>query len=189
MLFDTIDYEDALKSLRVKAMIALMAVEGLRTVEVHRLSVEDISLMNKQMVILIRGKGHNDPIYPSKFTADYIRDYLARRPTPVSGVHELTPVFISEGNRGQHKRLSRRSIRREIDAALNLIQAKAPGISCHMLRHTCGTLLYAQTRDIQAVKETLRHKNIEMTSKYAHVQDMMLKRYTEAIPIKKKGEF
>jgi integrase/recombinase XerC len=56
-----------------------------------------------------------------------------------------------------------------------------------MLRHTCGTLLYEQTRDIQAVKETLRHKNIEMTSKYSHVQDMALKRYTEAIPIKNKG--
>lgn len=165
-----------------------MAIEGLRTVEVHRLSVEDISVLNKQLVILIRGKGHNDPIYPSKFTSDLLRDYLSIRPVPTTALHELTPVFISDGNRGQHKRLSRRSIRREIDAALKLIQAKSPGISCHMLRHTCGTLLYEQTRDIQAVKETLRHKNIEMTSKYSHVQDMALKRYTEAIPIKKKGD-
>lgn len=185
-LFDTIHYPDPLKEARAKAMIALMAVEGLRTVEVHRLSVEDISVLNKQMVILIRGKGHNDPIYPSKFTADLLRDYISMRPIPTTALRELTPVFISDGNRGQHRRLSRRSIRREIDAALRLIQAKAPGISCHMLRHTCGTLLYEQTRDIQVVKETLRHRNIEMTSKYSHVQDMALKRYTEAIPIKRK---
>lgn len=187
-LFDAIEYKDREKQLRVQAMIALMAVEGLRTVEVHRLSVEDINVLNKQLVILIRGKGHNDPIYPSKFTSDLLRAYLAMRPAPTSGLKELTPVFISRGNRGQHRRLSRRSIRREIDAALDLIQAKAPGISCHMLRHTCGTLLYAQTKDIQAVKETLRHRNIEMTSKYSHVQDLALKRYTEAIPIKRKGE-
>ena len=187
-LFDAIEYDDKLKEARAKAMIALMAVEGLRTVEVHRLSMEDISFMNKQMVILIRGKGHNDPIYPSKFTVDLLKQYISERPSPTAGLRELTPVFISRGNRGQHRRLSRRSIRREIDAALNLIQAKAPGISCHMLRHTCGTLLYAQTKDIQAVKETLRHRNIEMTSKYSHVQDMALKRYTEAIPIKLKKE-
>jgi len=187
-LFDAIQYTDPLKEARAKAMIALMAVEGLRTVEVHRLNVEDISSISKQLVILIRGKGHNDPIYPSKFTSDLLRSYLAQRPAPVTALRELTPVFISRGNRGQHRRLSRRSIRREIDEALNSIQAKAPGISCHMLRHTCGTLLYAQTRDIQAVKETLRHKNIEMTSKYSHIQDMALKRYTEAIPIRKKGQ-
>ena len=187
-LFDAIQYTDPLKEARAKAMIALMAIEGLRTVEVHRLNVEDINVLSKQLVILIRGKGHNDPIYPSKFTSDLLRSYLAQRPAPVTALRELTPVFISRGNRGQHRRLSRRSIRREIDEALNLIQAKAPGISCHMLRHTCGTLLYAQTRDIQAVKETLRHKNIEMTSKYSHIQDMALKRYTEAIPIRKKGQ-
>ena len=185
-LFDAIQYTDLLKEARAKAMIALMAIEGLRTVEVHRLNVEDISSLNKQLVILIRGKGHNDLIYPSKFASDLLRAYLKERPAPTTALRELTPVFISRGNRGQHRRLSRRSIRREIDEALNLIQAKAPGISCHMLRHTCGTLLYEQTRDIQVVKETLRHKNIEMTSKYSHVQDMALKRYTEAIPIKKK---
>lgn len=187
-LFNSINYVDVLKNARAKAIIALMAIEGLRTVEVHRLSVEDISALNKQLVILIRGKGHNDPIYPSKFTSDLLRDYLSIRPAPTTALHELTPVFISDGNRGQHKRLSRRSIRREVDAALKLIQAKSPGISCHMLRHTCGTLLYEQTRDIQAVKETLRHRNIEMTSRYSHVQDMALKRYTEAIPIKPKGD-
>lgn len=185
-LFDSIRYADPLKQARAKAMIALMAVEGLRTVEVHRLNVEDINVLSKQLIILIRGKGHNDLIYPSKFTSDLLRGYLKMRPAPTTALRELTPVFISDGNRGQHRRLSRRSIRREIDAALKLIQAKAPGISCHMLRHTCGTLLYEQTKDIQAVKETLRHKNIEMTSKYSHVQDMALKRYTEAIPIKKK---
>ena len=185
-LFDAIQYDDPLKEARAKAMIALMAVEGLRTVEVHRLNVEDINVLSKQLIILIRGKGHNDLIYPSKFTSDLLRAYLNKRPTPTTALHELTPVFISRGNRGQHRRLSRRGIRREIDEALVLIQAKAPGISCHMLRHTCGTLLYAQTKDIQAVKETLRHKNIEMTSKYSHVQDLALKRYTEAIPIKQK---
>ena len=55
-----------------------------------------------------------------------------------------------------------------------------------MLRHTCGTLLYKETKDLQVVKEVLRHKSVEMSSKYAHVQDAMLKRYTEAIPIKIK---
>lgn len=75
-------------------------------------------------------------------------------------------------------------IRDSIDKALKQLELKAPGKSCHMLRHTCGTLLYKETKDLQVVKQVLRHRNIEMTSRYSHVQDAMLNRYTKAIPVK-----
>ena len=71
-----------------------------------------------------------------------------------------------------------------IDETLEKLNLKAPGKSCHMLRHTCGTLLYKETKDLQVVKQVLRHRSIEMTSRYSHIQDAMLSRYTSAIPIK-----
>lgn len=50
-----------------------------------------------------------------------------------------------------------------------------------MLRHTCGTLLYKDTKDLQIVKQVLRHSNVNITSKYAHIYNKMDKRYTTGI--------
>lgn len=40
---------------------------------------------------------------------------------------------------------------------------------------------YLQTKDLQIVKEVLRHSDINITSKYAHVYNNMDKRYTSII--------
>ena len=53
------DYDEKhIEYLRDKIIIMLMALEGLRTVEVHRMSVNDINWEMK--TIYIHGKGHND---------------------------------------------------------------------------------------------------------------------------------
>lgn len=52
-----------------------------------------------------------------------------------------------------------------------------------MLRHTCGTLLYKDTKDLQIVKQVLRHSNVNITSKYAHIYNKMDKRYTTHIDL------
>lgn len=40
---------------------------------------------------------------------------------------------------------------------------------------------YLQTKDLQIVKQVLRHSNINITSKYAHIYNKMDKRYTTGI--------
>lgn len=177
-LINSLDESDEI-DLRTKVIIYLMAIEGLRTVEVHRLNEDDINFMNNS--IYIRGKGHNDLIYPTESTIEILKKYLNMR-TVIRTFN--TPVFTSTSNNQTGKRLSRQGIRSFIDLALIKVNLKAVGNSCHLLRHTCGTLLYQETKDLQVVKEVLRHRSIEMTSKYSHVMDAMLKRYTRAIEIK-----
>ena len=167
------------KSLRAKVIVFLMAVEGLRTVEIHRMNVQDI--YDDQKAIYIRGKGHNDLIYLRDDSYELLKKYLQMR---TSTGDFPTPVFTSLSNNSLGKRLSRQNIRETIDMALESVNLKAPGKSCHMLRHTCGTLLYRETKDLQVVKQVLRHRSIEMTSRYSHIQDAMLSRYSSAIPIK-----
>lgn len=179
-LINSFDETDE-QQLRTKAIVLLMAVDGLRTVEVHRLNVSDINF--NIGLVYIRGKGYNDLIYPSDATMKYLRAYINSRYAMNSPV---TPVFTSSSNNSKGKRISRQSIRTDIDNALMKCGYKSQGNSCHMLRHTCGTLLYEETKDIQIVKLILRHRNIEMTSKYSHIQDALLKRYTNSIPIKIK---
>lgn len=169
--------------LRLKTMIVLMAIEGLRTVEVYRMNTQDISF--EMRTIYIRGKGHNDMIYPSALTMKLLYRYINKRKSDGS---YPTPVFTSLSHENLGKRISRTTIRKEIDKALRQNNFKDYGKSCHMLRHTCGTLLYRETKDLQVVKEVLRHRSVEMTSKYSHIQDNMVRRYTSSIPIRPEQE-
>lgn len=184
-LLNTIpDYtEENIHYLRDKLMIMLMALEGLRTVEVHRLSVADIDF--EMGTVYIHGKGHNDFIYPRQDVLAVLKEYIALRHTDLSSVDEMgEPVFVGNSNNNKGKRLDRRGIRYNIDRWLEKAGFKKVGISCHMLRHTCGTLIYAQTKDLQIVKEVLRHSDINITSKYAHVYNNLDRRYTSNIDLK-----
>ena len=57
--------EDEEVSLRTKTIIFLMAVEGLRTIEIHRMNVQDI--YEEQKAIYIHGKGHNRAMFAVLF--------------------------------------------------------------------------------------------------------------------------
>ena len=73
------DYDEKhIEYLRDKIIIMLMALEGLRTVEVHRMSVNDINWEMK--TIYIHGKGHNDFIYPRDDVLILLQAYLKIRP-------------------------------------------------------------------------------------------------------------
>ena len=143
------------------------------------MNVQDI--YEEQKAIYIHGKGHNDMIYLRDDSMELLQKYLNMR---TNAGDFPTPVFTYISNNSKGHRLSRRNIRESVDETLEKLELKAPGRSCHMLRHTCGTLLYKETKDLQVVKQVLRHRSIEMASRYSHIQDAMLSRYTKAIPIK-----
>lgn len=174
--------EKHIEYLRDKLIIMLMALEGLRTVEVHRMSIGDINWDTK--TIYIHGKGHNDFIYPRNDILILLKKYISVRPFSFAHIDEFgEPVFTTLTNQVKGKRMDRRGIRYNVDKWLTKAGFKQKGISCHMLRHTCGTLLYKDTKDLQIVKEVLRHSNVNITSKYAHVYNSLDKRYTSEIEI------
>ena len=65
--------------------------------------------------------------------------------------------------------------------ALTEAGLKQPGYACHLFRHSCGTNLYQETKDLRVVQETLRQRSPKVTAKYAHVHDRMERRYTRGI--------
>lgn len=66
--------------------------------------------------------------------------------------------------------LQKTTLYRHFKAALK--RAKLPpSIRFHDLRHSCATILLAQGVDLRTVQEVLRHTNITMTARYAHVLD------------------
>lgn len=142
---------------RERALILIMGVEGLRTIEVQRLSIRDIDFRNNR--IKIHGKGdHDSYIYPCDLTLNTIKNYI--------GTRTNGEVFINDIDGGS---LTRQGIKWVVNGILKRAGLKEKGVSCHALRHSCGTNLYEATKDIRLVQETLRHQSPEVTARYAHV--------------------
>lgn len=167
------------------AIIYLMSVEGLRTVEVHRMNKEDINWDING--IFVHGKGHDRNIFPCQETITCIQEYLNLYPKEARKDGPFSPVFLSDSNFNTYGRLSRIGIRYIVNNILEMAGFKKPGISCHAFRHSAGTNLYAATKDLRLVQETLGHRDPKTTTRYAHLQERMTRRSTSAIVPKPKS--
>ena len=187
LLFRAVPDDDSLKALRDRAMIGLMALEGLRRVEIVRACVEDIEPQQEGLRLLIHGKGKERFVYPREDTAQILRNYLVVRGA-VERDNQGEPIFVQVRKGGRTLgRLSRIGVNKVIDHYLVAAGLKRPGVSCHALRHTCGTLLYQATRDIRAVQEPLGHGKIATSAAYAHIIERGKARYTREIPVRIGG--
>ena len=184
LLFRAVPSGSHVKYLRDRAMIGLMALEGLRRVEIVRSCVSDIESTGNDKRILIHGKGKERYIYPRNDTAQALQSYLAiRGPVPWDETGE--PLFVRIRKDGiPMRRITRQGVNSVVNHYLVRAGLKRPGLSCHALRHTCGALLYQATRDIRAVQETLGHGNISTSAGYAHIIERGRARYTQEIPVR-----
>lgn len=164
------------------AMIYLMAVAGLRCVEVYRSNREDINWDNGTMIV--HGKGHNGVVYLDASTIGVLLQYIDcvnRLPLLIQKEKGYTPLFVSFGPNSSGKRMKRNSIRYNIDKVLKGAGMKKNGATCHVFRHSCATALYEKTHDLRVVQDTLRHRSPNVTARYAHVVEQLEKRPTAAL--------
>jgi len=184
LLFRAVPKDSKVKSLRDKAMIGLMALEGLRRVEIVRACVSDIGNDLEGLRLLVHGKGKERFVYPRDDTARALQDYLMERGGVERDEHG-EPLFVQIRKGGTAMgRISRTGVNKVVDHYLQKAGLKREGLSCHALRHTCGALLYQATRDVRAVQETLGHSNIATSAGYAHIIERGKARYTREIPVK-----
>jgi site-specific recombinase XerD len=161
------------RGLRDRAIVALMALHGLRRVEIVRLSLSDLWETDGVLRVRVWGKGDKFRVIPlRKDTTELIRRYLAslRR----SGIEPIpdafgVPLFVSfhkgKGQKGQ--RLHWRQVNKIVDKALQRAGLKRLGISCHSLRHTFATLA-AMEVPLPELADYLGHSSIATTGVYAH---------------------
>ncbi len=138
------------RTMRLRALFCLLAFQGLRQIEVVRLSVQDIDFASD--TAMIQGKGADDKelIYLSPQTIQTLKDYM--RTTKLrSGM-----LFQSFGNRKGHY-LSTRTIQYEFEFLL-----KDLGINrtVHGFRHFYVTTLL-QNFDVRDARKFSRHKSLE----------------------------
>ena len=152
--------------------IARMAVaQGLRKGEVTGLRWEDVDRQTGLLYINPSSSKTNRPD-PVPLTdeartllveADQRRRELGRQLGRV-----LTYVFVDEEGRDYHGNTRRQRITRLATAAMKSIGR--PDCTFHALRHTTASWLVQNGIDLARVQKFMRHKNIQTTLRYAHLQ-------------------
>lgn len=152
------------------ALIALLLTTGLRTIEIERSDVFDISTMDNNKVLYIMGKGHDDKdsyVKLSETVYSIIQDYLMERSD------QYEPLFITHTSKKHGERIKTRTIRGIVKELLRQIGIDNKKFSAHSLRHTTATISLLEGANIEETQSLLRHKNPSTTQIYIHRIDKM----------------
>lgn len=156
---------ESIDNVRDYALISLLMVCGLRTIEVERANIEDIRTIGDTKVLFVQGKGRDEK-------AEYVKlpeqVYNALDKYIKSRKDTCSALFVSESNRSLGERMPTRSISYLAKHYLRLNGLNSDRLSAHSMRHTAGTLALINGSTIQEVQQMLRHQKIDTTLIYMH---------------------
>jgi integrase/recombinase XerC/integrase/recombinase XerD len=156
-------YQD--KTPRDYAIISLLLRTGLRTIEVIRASVEDITFKGGQRVLLIQGKGRDEKdnfVLLTDKSYQPIAEYLATR----VNISPSEPLFTSTSNNSKGDRLTTRTISYIAKEGLKAIGLNEKSFTAHSLRHTTAVNILRAGGSLETAQFTLRHSNPATTQIY-----------------------
>jgi len=171
---------DNLWAWRDRAILGLLAIHGLRQIEVINMQVRDYWPTEAPYVIA-RGKGQERIVFLREDTELALMEWLARREAEVGKPQPTDPMFIRDRGHGAYKGLTSRGlnwvIRQYLDAAG--LHEHRP----HDLRHTAATLALKHGAEERAVQEELGHRNPRTTQIYAHYVNAAENNPAKHIPV------
>ncbi len=172
-LLDAVGNDSSLKTLRDRLLMVIMALQGLRSVEVFRANVGDIQNSHQQHFLKVEGKGKIKTVPLRQDIVILVKRYFEARKQSGFQFSSNSPLMISLSNHTKGERLSRRGIEYIVDGYLEKTQLKRidnqQSRSTHSLRHTAGTLGLAGGASLRQVQELLGHRDPKTTAIYAHV--------------------
>lgn len=141
------------KDPRDRAILSLMAWNGLRTIEVLRLTVADVKISQGKISIWSKGKSEKskDTIKLAATAKKEVTLYLKK--------HKKIKGNIFTG-------LSRLELDELINSYFKKLRVKGK-FSPHSLRHTAGQLMYEKKIPLELIQKTLRHADMRTTMIYA----------------------
>jgi len=159
-------YQD--KALREYAIVSLLLRTGLRTIEVIRANVEDITFNGSQRVLLIQGKGRDEKdnfVLLTDKTYQPIAQYLATR----ENIKKTEPLFSSTSNNNKGERLTTRTISYIAKEGLKAIGLNEKAFTAHSLRHTAVVSCRRAGGTLEQAQALARHSNPATTQIYDSV--------------------
>jgi len=159
--------------LRDRILLACMALQGCRSVEMYRANWGDISQSGGQYYLRLDGKNSIRTVLLRPDLAEEIVQYRACRNATKEKLDSASPLVLSLSNRRYGQRLSRSGIGHVVDGYLEKCNLKHTdlerSISPHSLRHTAGTLSLRGGSDLREVQDFLGHSDPKTTAIYTHV--------------------
>lgn len=145
-------------SLRDFAIVNLILRTGLRTIEVVRANVEDITFKNDRRILKVWGKGRDekdDFVVLSEKAYEPILAYLSTR----KGAKGGEPLFTSNSRQNEGERLTTRTISGICKEGLKSIGLDGREFTAHSLRHTTAVAILKHGGNITDVQDVLRHSS------------------------------
>lgn len=141
----------AVASDRVKLMITLGMMVGLRAMEIAAVHTDDVTLGSNGATLRVLGKGNKTRVIPlsddvASLLLSDTSGYLFPGRNPA---HHISPAYVS--------RLVSKTL--------------PPGVTCHKLRHRFATLAYRGSGNIRVVQELLGHASVATTQIYISVDN------------------
>jgi site-specific recombinase XerD len=156
---------DTLAGIRDRTIVGLMAIHGLRRIEVHRLNHENLQTEGDVAFLVVHGKGNKlRRVYLREDTFAALQTYSHAKFN--AGMQLEGAIFVGHGNNGRGHRLSRQALHDIVEKYLTKAALKRAGVSCHALRHTFGTLAVAGGAKVEHVRDAMGHSKLETTSLY-----------------------
>ncbi|MEK6884900.1 MAG: tyrosine-type recombinase/integrase, partial [Nanoarchaeota archaeon] len=154
-------------SKRDYALINVMYYCGLRTIEISRLDIGDIEIIDGVRQVAIQGKG--------KITKDRwvklldkafvpLSEYLATR----EELKPSDPIFVSESITEPGGRLIAGTISKIVKRGLRAIGLNERMYTAHGIRHSAATNAIKKGASISQVQEMLRHADEKTTLNYIY---------------------
>ena len=146
-------------SLRDYAIVNLILRTGLRTIEVVRANVEDITFKGNRRILKVWGKGRvekDDFVVLSEKAYLPIKQYLRSSRTYAKGAE---PLFSSASRQNYGERLTTRTISAICKSGLRAIGLDGKEFTAHSLRHTTAVALLKHGGQLTDVQSVLRHSS------------------------------
>jgi len=158
------------KALRDYAIVNLLLRTGLRTIEVIRADIEDITFKGDRRVLLVQGKGRDAKdqfVILTDKAYKPIEEYLATRGKAKKG----EPLFTSQSNNSFNQRLTTKSISRMVKEGLRALGIDSREYTAHSLRHTAGCTILKAGGSLSDAQAVLRHSDPATTQMYVKTME------------------
>jgi len=171
------------RALRDYAIVNLLLRTGLRTIELIRANVEDLTYKGEKRDLLVHGKGRDekdDFVVVTDKCFQSIQRYLKSRGKVKNG----EPLFTSISNNSKGEgRLTTRSISGLVKEGLRAIGINDRAYTAHSLRHTTGCTILEAGGSLSDAQAVLRHSDPATTQIYIETikEKMRLKNAPEEL--------
>ena len=178
---EVLSYQDG-QGLRDHAILNLLLRTGLRTIEVVRANVEDITHKAGTRVLLVHGKGRSEKdafVILTDKAYQPIADYLSTRGKVKAG----EPLFTSASNNSKGGRLTTRTVSAIAKDSLRSVGLDSREYTAHSLRHTTAVTIMRAGGSIEDAQHVLRHSSPATTQIYTATikEELRLRNSTESL--------